>query len=61
MLPFVGRLLQIVGLIVLPLSMVMQLTDSLGRAIGVSQMVVMMVFGAAAFFLGRMLEGIGRA
>ncbi len=52
-----GRLLQIVGLILLPLSMMMQLTDVLGRPFNVSHMVIMMVFGVAAFYLGRMLEG----
>ena len=53
-----GRAMQLIGLLVLPLSMVMQLTDSLGRSIGVSQMVVMMVFGVAVFYVGRMVEGL---
>lgn len=53
----IGRLLQILGLVLLPLSMMMQLTDMLGRPFYVSHMVIMMVFGVAAFYLGRMLEG----
>jgi hypothetical protein len=53
----IGRLLQILGLVLLPLSMMMQLTDMLGRPFYVSHMVVMMVFGVAAFYLGRLLEG----
>ena len=51
--------MQFIGLTVLPLAIVMQLTDMLGRKIGVSQMVIMMVFGFAIFYAGRMLEGLG--
>ena len=53
-----GRTLQFIGLTILPLSMVMQLTNLLGRAIGVSDMVVMLVFGVAVFYTGRMVEGL---
>ena len=56
----VGRLLQIFALILLPLAMLMQLTDMLGRRIGVDQMLLMLVCGGAAFFLGRLLEGYAR-
>ena len=49
--------MQFIGLTMLPLSMIMQLTNMLGRAIGVSQMIVMMVFGIAIFYTGRMVEG----
>ena len=53
-----GRALQFIGLTVLPLSIVMQLTNLLGRAIGVSDMIVMLVFGVAVFYVGRMIEGL---
>jgi hypothetical protein len=53
-----GRAMQFIGLTILPLSMIMQLTDMLGRSIGLSQMLVMMVFGAAIFYTGRMVEGL---
>ena len=39
-----GRLLQMLGLVLLPLSMVMELTNGLGRSFGVSQMVLMLVW-----------------
>ena len=52
-----GRLLQQVALIALPLSMLLELTGLMGRSFGLSEMLVMLVFGIAAFFLGRMLEG----
>ena len=55
-----GRFLQIAGLIALPLAMVMELTGGLGRPFGVSDMVIMLVFGAAAFGLGRIVEGYAR-
>ncbi|MFM7073948.1 MAG: hypothetical protein ACKO38_19350 [Planctomycetota bacterium] len=52
-----GRLLQQGALVILPLAMLMELTDALGRDVGVSDMVIMLVFGVLAFVLGRTLEG----
>ncbi|MEY4176749.1 MAG: hypothetical protein RLY70_323 [Planctomycetota bacterium] len=52
-----GRLLQQAALVILPLAMLMELTDALGRDVGVSDMVIMLVFGVIAFVLGRTLEG----
>ena len=52
-----GRLLQWIGLISLPAAMVMEITGHLGRAGGLSQLLVAMVFGATAFYTGRLLEG----
>jgi hypothetical protein len=43
--------------VILPIAMLMELTDALGRDVGVSDMVVMLVFGVLAFVLGRTLEG----
>lgn len=54
-----GKFLQLLGLGLLPLSMVLDLmggSDPL-RPFGVSQMVLMLVFGASAFFVGRIIEG----
>jgi hypothetical protein len=44
-------------LVIFPLAMLMELTDALGRDVGVSDMVIMLVFGVIAFVLGRTLEG----
>ena len=52
-----GKLLQVVGLVALPLSMIFELTGMLGRRFGLSQMVIMTVFGVCAFLLGRLLDG----
>jgi TctA family transporter len=52
-----GKLLQLGGLILLPLSMFMEATGGLGRSFGVSDMVIMLVFGFAAFYVGRIVEG----
>ena len=52
-----GRLLQLGGLVLLPLSMFMEVTGGLGRAFGVSDMVFMLVFGFSAFYVGRIVEG----
>jgi hypothetical protein len=57
MLRQVGRLLQLLALVILPVSMVLQLTNTLGRQLYVSEMVIMLVFGVAAFGVGRIIEG----
>lgn len=56
----IGRVLQILGLVLLPLSMVLELTRILGPDFGVRQMFVMLIFGASAFYLGRLIEGYAR-
>ena len=48
-----GRLLQMAGLVLLPLSVVLQLAGQLN----VGQLLMMLVFGACAFYLGRFVEG----
>ena len=53
----IGRFLQFVGLFALPAAMLLELTGLLGRAVGLSQLILALVFGAAAFYLGRLLEG----
>jgi hypothetical protein len=57
MLRSLGKLLQVAGLVMLPLAMMLELTGGLGRSFGLSQMVLMLVAGVAAFYLGRMVEG----
>lgn len=52
-----GRLLQLVGLVILPLSMFMNLTDTFGESFRILQMLIMTAFGFAAFYLGRIVEG----
>lgn len=52
-----GRGLQIFALVLLPVSMLMQVSNVLDRQLHVSEMVIMLVAGIAAFMLGRMIEG----
>ena len=59
MMKSLGRLLQIGGLILLPLAMLMELSGQLGRR-GVAELLLMLVVGAAAFALGRFIEGYAR-
>jgi hypothetical protein len=64
MLRTLGKLLQIAGLVILPVAMVMQLTDGLRAPVGgftVSTMLLLMVGGVALFLLGRIVEGYGAA
>jgi hypothetical protein len=56
-----GRFLQLAGLVILPLAMLLEISGSLGRSGGVSQMLLMLVAGACTFFLGRMIEGYARS
>lgn len=53
----VGRGLQWLGLLALPLGIFLELTGQLGRR-SLADLLLIMVFGFAAFHLGRMLEGI---
>jgi hypothetical protein len=55
---WIGRFLQGVGLVMLPLSMVLELSSTLGREFGVSDMVIMLLFGIGVFYVGRMMEGL---
>jgi hypothetical protein len=59
-----GKLLQVVGLVLLPVSMMMQVTGGLraptGGGFTVSAMLLMMVLGVVVFSLGRILEGYAR-
>ena len=57
----IGRALQLLGLVALPAAIVMELTGLMGRAFGLSQMLLMMVFGFCAFHLGRYVEGFSTA
>ena len=52
-----GRMLQLLGLIVLPCAILIELTGALGRDFGTRGLFVSLLFGAAAFYLGRFVEG----
>ena len=54
-----GKLLQLFGLALLPLSMILNLLGGSHpyRPFGVSQMLLMLGFGMAAFLIGRIIEG----
>jgi len=53
--------MQVLALVLLPFAMLMQLTGALGRKFGLDSMLLMMLFGIAAFCLGRVVEGYGRS
>src|SRR5688572_23697264 len=55
-----GRFLQVLGLILLPAAMLLELTRVLGPKFGVRDMLVMLIFGFAVFYSGRYLEGYGQ-
>lgn len=50
--------MQVVALLVLPASMIMELTAEL-RSSNLSVMLMLLVFGIALFCVGRMVEGFG--
>jgi hypothetical protein len=49
----IGRLGQLLGLMVPPVAILLQLNNS----ISLGQMLVMLLFAACAFWIGRILEG----
>lgn len=51
-----GRSLQFFALTLLPLAVLMELSGALGREHSVSDMLVMLLFGTAAFGIGRIVE-----
>lgn len=55
----VGRGLQWLALILLPVAIVLELSGALGRSFGLSQLLIALVFAVLAFVLGRLLEGYG--
>jgi hypothetical protein len=59
-----GKLMQVAGLVLLPVSMMMQLTGGVraptGGSFTVSAMLLMMVLGVCLFSVGRILEGYAR-
>lgn len=50
-----GRTLQMIGLALLPLAIIMQLTG-----LGLREMLMLAVVGAVIFWIGRLMEGLGR-
>lgn len=52
----IGRGLQLLALVALPLAMVLQILNR----VTLGQMLMVMVGGAAAFWLGRIIEGYAR-
>jgi putative effector of murein hydrolase LrgA (UPF0299 family) len=60
-----GKLFQVIGLVLLPASMMLQITTGSRAATGagftVSTMLLMMVFGVVVFAIGRFMEGYARA
>jgi hypothetical protein len=53
----IGRFMQIFSLVLLPAAMVVQLLNGISG----SQLLVVLIFGGAMFYLGRTFEGIARA
>ena len=63
MLRSLGKFLQILALIILPVAMVIQLSRemrSVTEVTNLSVMLIFLVFGAAMFGLGRVIEGYAR-
>lgn len=59
LLAYVGRGLQILGLVILPIGVLMEVSGQLARN-GVAELLLILVFGYLAFQSGRYLEGYAR-
>ena len=57
MLRQIGKMMQVAALILLPASMLMQMTSAM-RANSVSVMLLLLLFGIALFSVGRVVEGL---
>ncbi len=55
----IGRGLQVLGLVILPVGIILELLGKLGRR-GLAELLLIMIFGFAAFHLGRYIEGYAR-
>jgi len=53
-------MLQLAGLVLLPLAMVLELVKDLGLPFGLKDMLLMLLFGVTLFYAGRLLEGYAR-
>ena len=55
-----GRFLQLIGLVILRIFIVLELTGSLNRDSGIADLLLAMVFGLSLFYVGRIVEGYAR-
>lgn len=51
----IGKMMQVAALVLLPVSMVMQMTAAMRTSVSV--MLLMLLFGIALFGIGRLVEG----
>lgn len=56
---YLGRGLQLLGLVILPVGMLLEISGQLGRR-GVAELLIILIFGFVAFQAGRYLEGYAR-
>jgi len=54
-----GRILQQIALLLLPLGVFLELSGNLGDLFGVNHLVYMLAFGVILFCIGRYIEGFG--
>ena len=55
-----GYALQVMGLVILPVAMFLELGGAMGRSINLSQMLIALAFGVAMFVCGRLFEGYAK-
>ena len=55
----VGRILQAIALLILPLGMILEFNSHLGYTFGVNHLVFLIAFAVLLFLTGRYLEGYG--
>ena len=55
-----GRFLQLIGVVILPIFIGLELTGLLNRDSGIADLLLAMVFGLSLFYVGRIVEGYAR-
>jgi hypothetical protein len=53
----IGKSMQVLALVLLPMACLLEITGGLGRPFGVSDLLVALIFAAVCFMAGRLIEG----
>ena len=56
----IGRLMQQLALVMLPIAILLEISGGLSRSFGVADLLKALVFAIVLFVLGRLIEGYGR-
>ena len=53
----IGKVLQQLALVILPIAIVLELTGGMARSFGVADLLIALIFSVILFWIGRLIEG----